>query len=473
MTEYCKFHPTRPAHFHCKTCDHYFCGSCISKRQRGDFKGDNIYLCPSCKVEADWIAATNAVKPFWNRLHKIFMYPLALHPMVLMCGVALLTTVFSGTDRFSVTIRLAFMMLMLKYSFATLRATASGSLKPPRITIELFTGDIGPVIKQGAVFLMFGVILGIIGVWAGFLPAGVFLLFCAFCLPAMIIILAGTNSFFMAINPAIFVPMIIRIGWGYAVMYLFYILIAGAPTFLAQVFLQHLPMGLGKFLTNFAEFFYSIVAYHLMGYMMLQYNQEVGYTVNIDDFEDPSQEPVPEESSGIMGEVGYLVKEGKLEEALDRIHVYETEHGITDAALSRNYFKLLKMKQKIPELLNHAPVHLYLLTKENQKIEACEVFSECLQHDKNFSPAAIVLFKLGGWLTENNKVKESLNAYSRLIKQHPDDNLVPKAYFRLAQIYQDKLMDRGKSKQVFSVMQQKFPDHDIIPQAQRYFEVAG
>ena len=51
---------------------------------------------------------------------------------------------------------------------------------------------------------------------------------------------------------------------------------------------------------------------------------------------------------------------------------------------------------------------------------------------------------------------------------YPDNPLVPKAYFRIAQIFHDRLMNKDQAKRALDLLLKKYPNHDIIPQAESF-----
>jgi len=92
------------------------------------------------------------------------------------------------------------------------------------------------------------------------------------------------------------------------------------PKTYGQVLIQYLPAGLHLLLFSFAKSYYTIISYHLMGYVILQYHEQIGYKVDYDDYKDPSakaDEPVEDEpDAAILKEVNLLIQEGKLDEAI-------------------------------------------------------------------------------------------------------------------------------------------------------------
>ena len=56
----------------------------------------------------------------------------------------------------------------------------------------------------------------------------------------------------------------------------------------------------------------------------------------------------------------------------------------------------------------------------------------------------------------------AISVYNRLLKAYPENPLVPKSYYRVAQIFHDRLMSTEKTKKILNLLKKKFPDHDIM-----------
>lgn len=345
---------------------------------------------------------------------------------------------------------------------------------PPRINSDTISKDFFQVFKQLGIYILIFLTFSFLCQHAGIVLGMLFLFFAIMSIPAMIILLATTGRLFTAVNPSLFIRLAVRIGWGYLLMYLFLILLGSAPALLAKYIIQYMPPGLHGLLFSFAQSYYTIISYHLMGYVILQYHESVGYQVDYEDFRDPSANTGKNESEDtnaqILTRAGLLVKEGKLDEAIRFIKKETEADGITDLNLSERYLKLLKMKDGTSEWLDHCTTHLHLLAKDNQKGKALEVYSECLGRDKQFAPTALTLFKLAGWMNESGRIKEAIGTYKRLIKAYPEDPAVPKAYFRAAQIYHDRLMEPSRAKNILNALVKKYPNHEIVPSATNYLQ---
>lgn len=95
MKKYCRYHPTVCSHWECTKCNASFCSECILERDKGGMLiNEKMHLCPTCIAPAEWIAAENALEPFWKRLHHFFCYPFALFPLLLMAAISFATIFF-------------------------------------------------------------------------------------------------------------------------------------------------------------------------------------------------------------------------------------------------------------------------------------------------------------------------------------------------------------------------------------------
>ena len=410
------------------------------------------------------------IAPFWLRLPKFFIYPFQPRSLILMFTLALAGVIFGGPGFLKGLFRIAIWGVLLKYAYASLKDTSIGNLAPPKITLESISDKFQVVFKQLGIYLAIFLVFAKINQVAGIPLAVLFGCFAILSIPAMITVLAVTDSFICALNPLIFVRMAWRIGWGYLLMYLFLLLLLFAPATVGTYIFAFLPKGLHLFLLSFTKSYYTIISYHLMGYVMLQYHEEIGWDVDFDD-DLASEDDESEVGSGneLLNRVDMLIKDGQIDEAISLIKE-ETEGNITDLDLAERYYKLLKIKQQVPEILQHSKIYLDLLTKKNDGDKACRVYSDCVSTDNQFAPTPMTLFKIGGFFNERGKSKEAINAYNRFIKANPSNPLIPKACFLGANILNEKLNATQKAAQILNAVIKKYPDHDMIPHVRNYLK---
>jgi tetratricopeptide (TPR) repeat protein len=474
----CDYHPTQPAHWNCEKCGANLCPACVIRRdQDGYAKSQKLHLCPKCYLAVEWIGVGNLIDPFWKRLPKIFAYGFYPRPLILVTVIAVISAFIPSSGILSLVARGLLGMMILKYSFESLKATAGGDLKPPRINAETISADIGPVVKQGFMYLLVGALIFYLAATSGpFIAYPVFYLV-GLLVPSMIIILVTSSSLLNALNPLAVGTIAIRIGWAYLLVYVFFSILGSAPAVLGHYLIKYLPEVLQLPMMTFAQGFYTIITYHLLGYVILQYHEEVGYQVDQDDFRDPSEQASEprqaDPDAPVLNAVKPLIQEGKLDEALTLIIKMTAVTGIQGVNLAERYYTLLKMRKKIPEMLTHAEKFLELLAARDDKTKALKVYIECKKIKPDFLPDAMALFKLAGWLAEMGKSKEAIATYNRLVKEYPEHKLVPKAFYRVAQIFQDRLMSPDNARKILTGVKQKYPDHAIIPHVENYLANIG
>lgn len=474
MKQSCDYHPTQTAHWVCPECNAKLCPECVVKRDKGGLsQNEFLHFCPKCNAPAEWCGVENIIDPFWKRLPIIFAYPLSsFHPIILILVVGVITSLFSGPGLLNMLIRGALVLMVLKYSFESLKSTASGDLVPPKISSKTISSDIIQVVKQYILYFLIFAASGWLAVTISPIIGLLFFFVIIFFTPAMIILLVTTSSILHALNPLIFVRLVHRIGWGYLAMFLFLSLLGGAPAIAGRMIVSWLPETLHVLFFNAAQSFYTIISYHLMGYVILQYHDEIGYRVEQEDFKDQTMQATDAAQTDagalILKKISPLIQDGKYDQAVSMIK--EMTHGadIENVELSSRYYNLTKMTKKSSDMLECAVNHLELIIKDKQKDESLKVYAECMDIDATFLPTANSLFSIGDWLNQSGKAEKAIKTYNRIIKAYPDSPLVPKSYFRAAQVFNDRLMNPEKAKRILNGLTKKYPEHEMLPQIENY-----
>ncbi|MBL0715391.1 MAG: B-box zinc finger protein, partial [Desulfosarcina sp.] len=367
MSNQCQYHPHHPAQWFCERCQIYLCRGCATERDRGGLHaGEKLHLCAKCNLPVEWLGISSVVDPFWRRLHRIFLYPFGLQPLILMTGLALASVIFAELGLIGVIGAILIWGVRVKYSYEALKYSARGDLRPPPINSRTISEDFNQVFKQFAVFFFIALAFFLISAKLGGFFGIAFLIFVFFFLPAIFILLVTTNSVLHAVNPLLFVQLAIRIGWGYLLMYFFLILLYIAPGALNYYVVQYLPPALHAFLVSIGLTYYSIVFYHLMGCVLLQYSDAIGYQVEFPDFHDPQQagpSAPASEVDRLMVQIDPMVKEGRLEEAVGTVKKAVDAGRVNAVEVREHYYKLLKAAGRTQEMVSEGQLLLDQFTK--------------------------------------------------------------------------------------------------------------
>lgn len=480
MKQFCQYHPTAPAHWYCEPCNKALCPRCVDARDMGGYhQGEKMHMCPNCNRPVQWMGVANIIDPFWKRIPRFFLYPLGMRPLALMLILSIVTTLLLRPGLIGLLTQVLVWGVAFKYAYAILQSTAGGNLTTPQLNGRTLFENFGPVVKQVGIYIALFLAAGVVFARLGMLAGWLFVVAGTLFLPSMIILLVTTESLIQAINPMMFVRLAFRIGWGYLLMYFFYSILGGAPALLGQHVIQHLPPQLQIFLFTLVKLYYTFISYHLMGYVILQYHEDIGYRVDFEDFKDEETDRQQAELDAdtpegrLLRRVNQMIKDGEHEGARSLIENETGQAAITDPVLSERYYTLLKITGATEKLAAHGGSHLALLVQQGGKDAAVDVYRNCVAAQPNFVPDAAVLFKIAGWLNETGDGKAAIGAFNRLTKAHPTDPLVPKSYFRAAQIFNDRLMNPQKARSILNGLIKKFPDHDIIPFVERYLGQMG
>ena len=468
----CKYHPTRQAQWECENCDIFLCGDCVEEHTGPE--GQKTRFCPSCNLTVDWLGVANIIEPFWKRIPKFFLYPFGLYPLVLNLVLSLLSTLAIVSRNRNILFLVVFATTVagIKYSFEVLRRTSKGKLSPPAINEEILTTDIALVAKQIGMYIIIAIAFLVVTIKLGPIVGVLFLIFVFLFLPSMIIVLVTTDSLIAALTPPLFVKLAMRIGRGYLLMYFFLILLIFAPAPIISVVGKIMPKFLFIFLFGFIQYYYTIISYHLMGYVILQYHDEIGYDVEFEDFEDPSLQTEEADKDTNLNRLDVLIKEGKLDEAIALCKPL-ADSGEMNLTISERYFNLLKLKKRSAEMLEHGNALLPNLIGENEKKKACEVYIACNNADNTFAPPGTALLRLGSWLKEAGNPKAAIGAYNKFAKANPKNKMTPKAYFLAAQILNEKMKNPAKAKTILTGLAKKYPNNEIFPYVKDYLSKIG
>lgn len=468
----CTLHRSRPAHFVCYHCGTSLCEECVSTRVSQGYGGkEKNYFCPACDSQVQLAGLGNVMVPFWHRLSSIFLYPFQLTPLILTAVLSLLAALFPT----SILVSICVWVIMMKYAYAVLIETGRGSLTAPAVNLEMINQDVMQVLKQYLVFALLG---GGVGLVAGFSPLaaiGLAVLVIA-CLPMILMMLVSTNSVLQALNPMLFAPLIFRIGWPYLLMYLFLVFFLGAPAALfAYLPVEVIPPILYAFVISFVSQCYTIMSYHLMGYVLLQYHDRIGYAVDYEYFienQGRKAKRVPKSAEeDLKTGLAILVKNGKYQEALEKLLPFVKQKD-PDWELSEKFYQLLAMAGEHERALRYSVRHFEVLVKNNRKKQAIELFPK-ITASPTAPPGAESVFTMAGWCEEMNDFKSALAAYAYFTKHFKKHYLLPEVYFKLAMLFHEKGRKSDKAKQILRGIIKAFPSHDLTPKAAQYLKMVS
>lgn len=289
--------------------------------------------------------ASEACVPFWRRLQESFRYPLNSHSMTLVVGFALISAILNSSAMiFILAIGLNLLMLsaMMKYCFSCLERTSLGDMRAPDIT-EAYGGGFKTIIDLFIMTMFFGFVIGIVARVFGEALAGLTAMILMMGFPAMLINYALSGSLISALNLASMFRLIGTIGLPYG------LLIAFISIMFASIELIHSLIGnylafVSSFLQYIVTWYYIIVTFHLMGYMIYQYQDRLGYVAHsneeVDDLVQRSEE------QGLLLKINVLLKEGELDRVVSLFEQGVAKFPSSESLLQRYFDFLVRTRSK-------------------------------------------------------------------------------------------------------------------------------
>jgi len=457
----CKYHPKIPARWECHPCEISFCSDCVTI----DSVKNNAN-CPLCKKPANQINASNFIVPFWNRIPKFFLYPANLSSLIFIIVITVLSSVIPiQLGILGLIIHLSLFLIFIKYNMAVLLHTSEGDLEPPSASIATLTADfIQPIKLILLFFIMFlsiYIVQKILGnavaiFWSIFLFAG---------LPASIMLLAIDNALHRAINPLMIFNVMRTIGLPYIVLYIFLLLVLGGSGALREYFLNTDSFFLTA-LNQVLGYYFIVILFNMMGYLVFQYHDELGYSVSlhVDTDLESHQKKTNITTSPILNETDVLIKEGRLDDAAIAIEA-SIHQDPNNLKLHARYHELLKRTKNKEKLGLHGEKYMNILLVNNQTGKAANVYRVCLKANPKLAPTdPDKINKMAHTLHDLRAFKEAvilINGFHKRFPKHPD---IPKNYLFAAKILSGELQQPKHALQIIQFLKSKYKDDPIYAQ---------
>lgn len=463
----CKYHVQTPARWACAHCQINFCVDCVAKPKQA---GKSPH-CPVCDKDLTSLGAGNVVVPFWYRLGKMFLYPAYLAPLILLLVITGSFYLFAFFP-FPVgpLLDVVLFVVFFKYAYVALEDTAHGHMTPRELSSDALTDNMVLPFKQFVlmaalggvnftIYDMFGSVMG----WLTY-----FLII--FAIPACTMVLAMEHSFFKAFNPLLVFTVIRRIGLSYLLMFGLINLISGAAGTLAGMLQESISPKIAALIYTFAGMYFTLIVFHLMGYLLYQYHEELGYSVEIEtDVHAATNQGAyvgPE-----LRAVEILIAEGKTQEAAQRLsQIIADTPGDLEAR-----DRMLKLARIMSDNALHARQgqdYISYLFHENKVGMATKIYQDCVAFDKQFRPARPTeRVEIAKMLKANSQAKAAVAILGNLHTEFPSFDGIPTAYLMVAKLVCEQFADDQKARQILQFLQKYYPNHATAAEVQEYLAV--
>ncbi|MFT3807235.1 hypothetical protein [Arenimonas sp.] len=398
------------------------------------------------------------IVPFWHRLREISLYPLQGAALVTLVSLTIARLVHYAP--FGWLLNLLIWFAFYKYAVTVLRRTADGRMSAPEVSWEGEDSGWLQVMLQ-FVFVVFAAI-GFLafGVAGGTLVAIVL----SIALPGATMSLAMDEDFLKAINPLTWVAIATRIGWPYLAVAGLCLVISFSEAN-AQVVVEKLPPVLNVLVFYFIAQYAALVTFHLMGYLIYQYHEELGHEIEAPAARrslssDPDQ--------ALLDQAESLVREGQTQQAEDLLGAQIRQRGGTPA-VHLQYRRLLKLRGDAAKLSAHGRDYIAILLAQQQEKIALDIARDSLAGDPGFvlaQPEQVnVLAQKAVQLGQSQLALQLVGGFHRRYPRHAD--VAPNALLE-ARLLADKLGRDRDALTLLAETRDAFIGHPLRSEMETY-----
>lgn len=477
---YCKYHTQTPAQWHCEQCAIDYCPACVTQASAA-----RAPECPVCKRELQSLGASNLIKPFWLRLREFFLYPAHPAPLILMLVLSLLIFLLRHVPGWqhdfdllfwtfprNALLTLPILLVYLKYAHSVLIETAHGYLKPSEISSDKLFENGLIVVKLITVFLAFYLIewavLDLMDMTGYYVAA----IITAVATPAAIMVLAMEDDLFQALNPAKLAAVIARIGMPYFIMFVLFYLLTMAKSTLLALLHQYIDPSLSLAVYSFVTMYFYLMMFNMMGYILYQYHEEIGFSVHIAAHEQEQAGPQQVDvTSPELRAIEILLHEGRDDQALGDLQKL-IKANPSDLEARDRMLKLVRLTGQEMIHTQQAQDYISYLLGENKMAHAARVFEAAYEFDKQFKPLKPVeRLDMAKYLRQNNQGKLAMAILHNLHRDFPSFERVPEAYLIVAQLLAEKFNDDQRAIQVLEFIVKNYPAHPLRSEVEEYLKI--
>jgi hypothetical protein len=458
MTYYCKYHVLDEAGWHCPSCRVEFCPTCSP-----DLPGQEspVHYCPLCQGELKRLGAADSATPFWQHLTDFLRYPLAPVGLGLLV-LAFVAPLVAGAGMAGYIAGAIVLLVVSKYAWSALEQVSAGEMQALGLARLGKADNNDLALGVGALLVACCAATGYLYLKSAVYGSALAVLILVL-LPALLIAVATNRSLGSSLNVEGVKAALAGVGPVYAAVALLAVLLFAALQSLVSIFADILPPAWGNAMALTAYSYYVIVVFVLCGYLLLQYQERLGFT--------PAgggriRRAVRKVDPSVMA-VEMSLKEGNYMRALGILRKESEKKG---AALSTHerYHKLLVLMNDEAGLRGHAQNYFKMLLEAGRDTQAVSLIREYNERLPGFRPEdpdvcldlAVAFERLGDY-------KLAVHVLNGMHKDSPHYARLPEAYLLAARLLAEKLALPQKGLALVQFLDGRFKTHKSYPDIQK------
>ena len=427
-------------------------------------------LCPHCSQAMRYLGAATEVVPFWHRIGAFFRYPFHTDPLVVI-AICTLVPVLAPANLLGALVWLVLALALFKYTYAVINHTAEGHLKPPPLATAFTGSGFNIVILQLLVFVLMGALVVTAAMLGGPILMLLVLAFAVLALPASIMVLAMERSVGAAVNPVNLAVLMARIGSPYFLLYGYLILLTVASGAAQDFAMTHFPRWAAQPLSGFLNSTFTLMLFHMLGYLLFQYQEELGFASDIqDDDENNSDNRQRDRSTRFDADLDMNLKDGH----------YERAQALLESALKNDHnnpkrlsqlYKLLTARNDTATLYRYHPRLFAWLCDQHDGAEMQTLLGRLVKVQENFQlddPALSV--RAAETLYHAGHYRSALRLLRDFHKRFPDSDQLAPAYLLAARILANGLQQWDKARAFLLFIKKRCAGHPIHGQIDTWLQ---
>lgn len=399
-------------------------------------------------------------RPFHERWPEILVYP--LQPGALSTNVALAISHLVAHIPLGFILDLLVWTAFFKYAFEVLRWSANGREQAPEIS---FT--VGDWVARYAMLLLVlaEVAMLVLAYTYGPMPAFLLGAVLMLAMPAMITILAVDENLLGALNPFGWIALAIRLRGTYLVLVGFFCAALFVQSVVAATLSNALPAVLVTPLVFFVVNYLMIANFHLIGWVIHEHADELGYSGHLELHALPA-DAGPDER--IIDAARRRAAGGDVPGAMALLR---DEIGVRPEALALHaeLRHWLREAGENAELVGHGRRYIPQLLTFNQDHHALDVARDCLAIDPTFTlDKGEDVTRLAASATTAGRyqlVLQLLTGFHKHFRDHAD---IAKNYLLAAKIMAERMNKEMQARALLQQIKIVLPDDPLIPQVDAY-----
>ena len=360
--------------------------------------------------------------------------------------------------------------LFFRYAMTMLVLTARGKFDADEAAISLERDDFRPVKQVFYILITFGV--GLLAA-ANMGPAFTvfYVLAVSISLPAAIMVIAIEDSLLEALNPLRLFSVMSSIGMPYLLLSLFLLLLQGGNTVVYRVFGRVIPNFIEFPVMSFVTMYFLLVMYNMMGYVVYQYHEALGYGVDKTFDEHIDEKSADPAASALDRRIARMVADGDVQGAVNE-QLADMAYERNDITKNQKLHKLFLTLGETDKTLPHALHLISLLVAAGRNEVAYEVLVKVKTISAGFAltdaDAVLALAEIAKRCNNTALALEMLGAFARQHPQHPD---VPGVYLLAAKVHAEHKRDDAQAIRILKALITGFPGAAPAIEAQAYLAV--